>query len=100
MVATNNPYELYGSKLEIVDNDLNTIFSYLVNASCVLSSCIDWLLIAMMTKDCRAKIIGKKPYEKPFSLVYNHGFIGAENVVIENDNYLSPIEVLEIMKRG
>jgi hypothetical protein len=93
VVASQNSGLYYGTKISTMGYDYRMIISAIRKSWMVLSSSVDWLLIAMMMSDC---YLASTFTTKRLGLIENAEIIQAKNVIFTDRKWLSPMDVYAI----
>lgn len=93
VVFTHNVNMFYGTKILAHEYDLRKILQVMMNSWMVLSSDVQWLLIALIITD--ARVIAKQ-MDGPFDLFKNAEVLGAQNDIFTDRECMSPIDAFTI----
>jgi hypothetical protein len=93
VIFTHDVSVFYGTKILAHEYDLRKILQVIINSWMVLSSDIQWLLIALMLTD--ARLISKQ-MDGPFDLFKNAEVLGAQNDIFTDRERMSPIDAFTI----
>ena len=93
VVFTHNTRVFYGTKILALEYDIRKILQVLKQSWVVMSTDINWLLVALMASE--AKVITKY-IEGPFDLFKNAEFLGVYNDIFTDRHWVSPVDAFTI----
>ncbi|NJO18394.1 MAG: hypothetical protein HC877_22470 [Thioploca sp.] len=96
LIYTKHEFKYHGIDIKLI-NDLYIVFYLLNRVSFVLSSTIDWLLIAIMMGG--AKIAGHH-FDGKYDLHKNIEYLGLNNVIFTSEAWISPFEIYTHLRQA
>jgi hypothetical protein len=93
VVFTHNTRLFYGTKILAHEYDVRKVLQVMKHSWLVMSSDIDWLLIALMVSD--AKVIARH-IQGPFDLFKNAEFLEVHNDIFTDWHWVSPVDAFTI----